>query len=220
MKKAVIFDLDGTLINSLDDLAAAANAAMRQYGFPEHSVEEVRRFVGNGVAMLIHRAVPAGTDREVEAECLAYFRSYYFDHMTERTLPYPGIRSMLEALRKEGLLLAVVSNKFEQAAKELCRLYFGELLDLAVGDLPGYQKKPAPDNLLRCMEQLQVERPEVIYVGDSPTDIETAANTGVDFVGVLWGFRTEEEMRAETEAPLAKTPGELLEAIRKLAEKA
>lgn len=220
MKKAVIFDLDGTLINSLDDLAAAANAAMRQYGFPEHSVEEVRRFVGNGVAMLIHRAVPAGTPETVEAECLAYFRSYYFSHMTEQTLPYPGIRSLLEALRKEGLLLAVVSNKFEQAAKELCRLYFGELLDLAVGDLPGYQKKPAPDNLLRCMEQLKVERPEVIYVGDSPTDIETAANTGVDFVGVLWGFRTEEEMRAETEAPLAKTPGELLEDIRKLAEKA
>ena len=217
MKKAVIFDLDGTLLNSLEDLASATNAALRKQGFPERTVEEVRQFVGNGVALLIHRAVPAGTPEDIEQTCLADFRSYYFDHMTEQTLPYPGIRSLLEALRREGFLLAVVSNKFEKAAKELCRLYFGELLDLAVGDLPGYRKKPEPDNLLRCMEQLQVQREEIVYVGDSVTDIQTAENTGVDFVGVLWGFREEGEMRAATEAPLVHTPGELLEEIRRYA---
>ncbi len=217
MKKAVFFDLDGTLLNSLEDLASATNAALRKQGFPERTVEEVRQFVGNGVALLIHRAVPAGTPEDVEQTCLADFRSYYFDHMTEQTLPYPGIRSLLEALRREGFLLAVVSNKFEKAAKELCRLYFGELLDLAVGDLPGYRKKPAPDNLLRCMEQLQVQREEIVYVGDSVTDIQTAENTGVDFVGVLWGFREESEMRAATKAPLVYTPGELLGEIRRYA---
>ena len=216
MKKAVIFDLDGTLLNSLEDLAAATNAALRKQGFPERTVEEVRRFVGNGVALLIHRSVPAGTTRAVEETCLADFRTSYFAHMTEKTLPYPGIRSLLAALQREGFRLAVVSNKLENAVQELCRFYFDGLLDLAVGDRPGFRTKPAPDNLLRCMEQLQVRREEVIYVGDSPTDIQTAENTGVDFVGVLWGFREEAEMRAATEAPLARTPGELLEEIRRI----
>ena len=216
MKKAVVFDLDGTLLNSLEDLAAATNAALRKQGFPERTVEEVRQFLGNGVTLLIHRSVPAGTPQESERVCLEDFRTIYFAHMTEKTLPYPGIRSLLEALRREGFRLAVVSNKLEEAVQELCRFYFGDLLDLSVGDVPGCRKKPAPDNLLRCLEQLQVRREEVIYVGDSPTDIQTAENTGVDFIGVLWGFRGEAEMRADTQAPLVKTPGELLEEVRRI----
>ncbi|WP_434311742.1 HAD family hydrolase [Hominifimenecus sp. rT4P-3] len=209
MKRAVIFDLDGTLLNSLGDLTSAANAAMRSHGFPEHSLENVRRFVGNGVPMLIHRAVPEGTSPEEEARCLSEFRSYYSEHMVDQTVPYPGILALLEELKERGFLLAVVSNKFELLVQKLCRhLLFG-CLDAAVGDREGFQKKPAPDNLLRCMDLLQVKPEEVIYVGDSPTDIETAENTGVDFIGVLWGFRDEWEMREATTAPMAKTAEEL-----------
>lgn len=218
MKRAVIFDLDGTLLNSLEDLAAAANFALRRRGFPERTVEEVRRFVGNGVPLLIRRAVPDGTSEKVEEECLEDFRAYYSEHMMDRTAPYPGIPSLLRNLREQGYRLAVVSNKFETAVQALCRHAFGPLLDAAVGDREGYRKKPAPDNLLRCMKQLKVRREEVLYIGDSPTDIEAAGNTGVDFIGVLWGFREEEEMRTSTDAPLARTAEELETLIRCAAE--
>lgn len=209
MKRAVIFDLDGTLLNSLGDLAAAANAAMRSHGFPEHSLENVRRFVGDGVPMLIHRAVPVGTSAEEEASCLAEFRSYYSEHMMDQTVPYPGILELLKQLKGQGFLLAVVSNKFEKAVQALCRQLLWDCLDASVGDREGFRKKPAPDNLIRCMDLLQVKPEEVIYVGDSPTDVETAKNTGVDFIGVLWGFRDEWEMREATAAPMAKTAEEL-----------
>ena len=209
MKRAVIFDLDGTLLNSLEDLAAAANFALRNRNFPERTVEEVRRFIGNGVPLLIKRAVPAGTPAEVEAACLADFRAYYSAHMLDRTVPYPGIPALLEHLKEQGYRLAVVSNKFETAVQALCRHAFGTLFHEAIGDREGYRKKPAPDNLLRCMERVGVSREEVLYIGDSPTDIETAGNAGVDFIGVLWGFRDEAEMRGHTKAPLARTAEEL-----------
>ena len=218
MKRAVIFDLDGTLLNSLEDLAAAANFALRNRRFPERTVEEVRRFIGNGVPLLIKRAVPTGTSPEVEDACLADFRTYYSKHMFDCTVPYPGIPALLEHLKEQGYHLAVVSNKFEAAVQALCRHSFGTLFHEAIGDRDGYRKKPAPDNLLRCMEQLGVSREEVIYIGDSPTDIETAENTGVDFIGVLWGFRDEAEMRGYTKAPLARTAEELESFIQAAAQ--
>ena len=141
----IIFDLDGTLLNTLDDLRDSTNFALRRFGFPERTTDEVRRFVGNGVARLIHLAVPEGTDEKTEADCLAVFKAHYKDNMTNKTAPYPGIMELLKKLRALGVKIAVVSNKFEPAVVGLCEDYFGELVDAAVGQTEDRQKKPAPD---------------------------------------------------------------------------
>ena len=144
----IIFDLDGTLLNTLDDLRDSTNFALRRFGFSERTTDEVRRFVGNGVARLIHLAVPEGTDEKTEADCLAVFKAHYKDNMTNKTAPYPGIMELLKKLRALGVKIAVVSNKFEPAVVGLCEDYFGELVDAAVGQTEDRQKKPAPDGVL------------------------------------------------------------------------
>lgn len=217
MIKACIWDLDGTLLNTLEDLADAVNHTLAAHSYPERTLEEVRRFVGNGAALLIQRAVPAGTGTEDEARCLAEFRAYYQAHSQEKTRPYEGITELLQELKRRGIRNAVVSNKFEAAVKSLCDAYFPGLIDVAVGDQPGYRTKPAPDNLLRAMEALRVKREEVLYLGDSDVDVETAENTGVPCGSVLWGFR-DRDCLAEAGARCFLTkPAELLRLLDELA---
>ena len=187
--EAVIFDLDGTLLNTLEDLADSTNYALAHHGFPVRTLEEVRQFVGNGVAMLIHRAVPAGTNPEEEAACLDTFRRHYLTHMRCKTAPYPGIPELLERLKKAGCAVAVVSNKFDAAVKELCADYFGAQVPVAIGESEGVRKKPAPDTVYRALEELGIPAARAVYVGDSEVDIETARNTGMDCISVSWGFR-------------------------------
>ena len=170
MKKAAIFDLDGTLLYSLEDLGNSTNAALREYGFPERSLEEVRRFVGNGVAMLIHRAVPLGTDASTEAACLKYFQEYYQKHMQDRTRPYDGILNMLDCLHGMGIQTGILSNKFHQAVCTLSRVYFGDRIDVAQGEQPGIPRKPDPAGLNQIMRRLGVLPEETLYLGDSPED--------------------------------------------------
>lgn len=187
--KAVIFDLDGTLLNTLDDLADSTNYALARHGFPARTREEVRQFVGNGVAMLLHRAVPAGTGPEEEVACLDTFRRYYLTHMRCKTAPYPGIPELLERLNRAGCAVAVVSNKFDAAVKALCADYFGARVPVAIGESEGVRKKPAPDTVYRALEELGIPAARAVYVGDSEVDLETARNAGMDCISVSWGFR-------------------------------
>ncbi len=196
MYRAVIFDLDGTLLNTLDDLAASTNAALRQFGYPERTVEEVRRFVGNGVRLLMVRALPQGEETPRFEEILAYFRQHYAAHCREATAPYPGIPALLARLRERGVRVAVVSNKFDAAVKDLCHAYFGGEVEVAVGESPAVAKKPAPDAVLAAMRELGVSPADTVYVGDSEVDVETARRSGLPCISVLWGFRDRAELVA------------------------
>lgn len=185
----IIFDLDGTLLNTLEDLRDSTNFALGQLGFPQRSTDEVRRFVGNGVARLIHLAVPEGTNKAAEEQCLAVFKDHYKNNMTNITAPYPGIIELLGELQRLGIRSAVVSNKFEPAVIGLCRNYFGPLIDLAVGQVENRRKKPASDGVLYAMEQLGAKPENTVYAGDSEVDALTARNAKLPCIGVSWGFR-------------------------------
>ena len=183
----VLFDLDGTLLDTLEDLADAVNYALAHHGYPQRSLEEVRRFVGNGAARLITLAVPEGAAFE---PVLATFQTYYRAHSQVKTRPYPGILEMLETV-KAKYPVAVVSNKPDPAVKMLCASLFGDIY--ALGEAAGCPRKPAPDMLYKAMTALGVDR--CVYVGDSEVDVVTARNAGAPCVSVLWGFRGEEEIR-------------------------
>jgi len=184
----ILFDLDGTLLDTLEDLADAVNYALNRHGYPQRTLEEVRRFVGNGAARLISLAVPEG---EAFAPVLDPFHTYYRAHSQVKTRPYPGILEMLATVRSK-YPVAVVSNKPDPAVKPLCADFFGDIY--ALGETAGCPRKPAPDMLYKAMTDLGVDR--CIYVGDSEVDAITAQNAGVPCVSVLWGFRDEEEIRA------------------------
>lgn len=207
---AVIFDLDGTLLNTLDDLADAANYALARMGWPRRTTDEVRRFVGNGVRLLIRRAAPPGSSEADQARCLAIFKERYAAHMEDKTAPYPGIPELLLALRDRGCRTAVVSNKFDAAVKGLCARYFGDLVDAAAGESEQAPKKPDPAMVLLALEKLGIPAPSAVYVGDSDVDIQTARNAGMDCVSVTWGFRDRGFLTEHGAAVFADTPEELL----------
>lgn len=192
--KAVIFDLDGTLLDTLGDLHAAVNHALRAFGFAERSLDEVRRFIGNGVVKLMQRATPEGTDEETDARCLDAFREYYLAHMQDMTAPYEGVIPLIKELREKGIKTAVVSNKFHKAVYGLCLDYFPGLIDEAIGVSNEAERKPSPVNVYKAMEKLGVNADECIYIGDSEVDVQTAHNAGVKCIGVTWGFRDREEL--------------------------
>ena len=187
--KAAIFDMDGTILDTLADLHASVNASLAWAGFPPRTLEEVRAFVGNGAAKLIARAVPAGTDGETTARVLDYYKPYYRDHAQILTRPYPGVPEALAALKEAGIRLAVVSNKPDPTTTDLAARYFPGLFDAAIGVREGTAVKPAPDMLLSAMELLGVKAEKTVYVGDSDVDIATAKNAGTACVSVAWGFR-------------------------------
>ena len=187
--RAVIFDLDGTLLDTLDDLADAVNYALEAYGYPRRTRDEVRRFVGNGVRLLMMRALPGGEENPQLEEALSTFRAYYAANSRKKTAPYPGMRELLADLRTRGVRVAVVSNKFDAAVRALCDYYFGELVEVAVGESPAVPKKPAPDTVFRAMQLLGVKAEDCVLVGDSDVDVETAQNAGIPCIAVLHGFR-------------------------------
>ena len=186
-----IFDLDGTLLDTLGDLAASVNYALRTHGMPEHSIDDVRRFVGNGVRKLMQRAVPGGDANPDFEAAFATFRQHYMAHSLDTTLPYEGIPETLAALRQQGCRIAVVSNKMMAATQELCQHFFPDTVEVAIGEneAAGIRKKPAPDTVLAALQQLGVGKESAVYVGDSDVDIETAHNAGLPCISVLWGFR-------------------------------
>lgn len=210
MIKNVIFDLDGTLLNTLEDLRDSANAALEAFGYPPRTTDEVRRFVGNGVRLLMIRATPGGEQNEKFEEILAYFRRHYAEHCFDQTRPYDGILPMLDRLKTAGIGLAVVSNKFDAAVRELCRRYFPDQIAIAIGEREGIRKKPAPDSVLQAMRELHADPSESLYVGDSDVDIETARNAGIPCVSVTWGFRDRDFLLAHGASVLIDDPSELL----------
>ncbi|MBP7768180.1 MAG: HAD family hydrolase [Prevotella sp.] len=207
-----IFDLDGTLLNTLADLTASTNYALRSCDMPEHSTEEVRRFVGNGVRKLMERAVPGGTANARFEEVLATFRSHYLAHGFDTTAPYPGIMEMLTALKEAGRKVAVVSNKLDAATKQLCTHYFGALVPVAIGEQEalGIRRKPAPDTVRKALEELGASDDGAVYVGDSEVDIMTARNCGMPCISVSWGFKDREFLMEHGAAIIVETPEEIL----------
>lgn len=189
MKKAVIFDLDGTLLNTLEDLRRAVNLALAANGYPVRTLEEIRLAVGNGIRKLIARSVPEGTLPEAEEAVFARFREEYGIHCSDTTAPYAGVPELLWRLRKEGFLLAVVSNKADFAVQKLAEQYFPGCFDAVLGETEGLSRKPAPDMVEEVLRRLGVQREEAVYVGDSEVDVATARNAGLSCISVTWGFR-------------------------------
>ena len=208
--KTYIFDLDGTLLDTLNDLHASCNYALHTHGMPERSLEEVRQFVGNGVKKLMERAIPDGLENPLFEDTLQTFRQHYLLHNLDTTLPYPGIMEMLQQLKAQGKRIAVVSNKFYAATQDLCKHFFGDTIQVAIGEREDIKKKPAPDTVLEALRQLQVTRQDAVYVGDSEVDVETARNSGIPCISVLWGFRDRTFLLEHGATTLIEHPQELL----------
>lgn len=211
MKKAVIFDLDGTLLNTLDDLADSTNYALSKFGYPTRTIEEVRQFVGNGVAKLIERAIPEGKNNSNFEKCLSIFKENYAQNMYNRTVPYNGIIEMLSNLKSKGIKIAVVSNKFDLAVKELCKKYFEGFIDFAAGEneAQGIKKKPAPDTVLSVLNEFNFAPEDAVYVGDSDVDIMTAKNSKMPCISVTWGFRDKKFLLENGATILINAPSEI-----------
>lgn len=211
MKKAVIFDLDGTLLNTLDDLADSTNYALSRFGYPTRTIDEVRQFVGNGVAKLIERAIPEGKNNPNFEKCLAIFKENYAQNMYNKTAPYNGIIEMLSNLKSKGIKIAVVSNKFDLAVKELCKKYFEGFIDFAAGEneAQGIKKKPAPDTVISVLNEFNFAPEDAVYVGDSDVDIMTAKNSKMSCISVTWGFRDEKFLLENGATILINAPSEI-----------
>lgn len=208
-----IFDLDGTILNTLDDLAASVNAALAACALPPRTTDEVRSFVGNGIRKLIERSVPEGTDKGVADDVFAHFKEHYAVHCADRTAPYDGIIAVLEALRAEDIKTAVVSNKADFAVQELCSRYFEGLFDAAVGEREGIKIKPAPDSVNDVLGRLGESPENAVYIGDSDVDIQTARNACMDCISVSWGFRSEDFLRENGAERIAERPEVLFKMI-------
>lgn len=209
----IVFDLDGTLMDTLQDLWLSTNHALRSHGMAERSISEVRQFVGNGVHKLIERAVPEGTTAEKIEEVFDTFKKHYVVHCQDNTDLYPGIRELLTQLKADGHSLAVVSNKLQSGVDELHRTFFSDTIDVAIGERAGIPRKPAPDMVLLALKELEergASTDNPIYIGDSEVDLETAKNSNLPCISVLWGFRDRELLEEKGASTFAETPLDIL----------
>lgn len=211
MFTSYIFDLDGTLLSTLDDLAASCNYALRSNNMPERTTEEVRQFVGNGVKKLMERAIPDGVSNPLFEKTYADFRQHYMQHNLDTTRPYDGVMQLLGELHRRDKRVAVVSNKFYAATQELCRHFFGEeLVPVAIGEREDIRKKPAPDTVIEALRQLGASADSAVYIGDSDVDIATAHNSGMPCISVLWGFRSKEFLLEHGATTFVEHPMDIL----------
>lgn len=213
MINSCIFDLDGTLLNTLADLRESTNYALKKFDFPVRSTEEIRNFVGNGLRMLIRRAVPNETDEETVERVLAEMKAHYREHYHDGTVPYDGILPFLRKMKNCGFRMAIVSNKADPMVQLLRTLYFDDLISVAVGELEGVARKPAPDMVEIAMQRLGCTAENAVYIGDSEVDIETAKNAGLPCLSVGWGFRDEEILHNAGAKTIYHSPAELQEAL-------
>lgn len=213
----VIFDLDGTLLDTLEDLADAGNWVCRQHGWPGHPVEAYKRFIGNGAPKLLERVAPPGTEQtdELRRQTLEEFTTYYTAHKSDKTTAYPGMNRAVEQLKEAGLVLAVLTNKPDAAAGPVVERYYPGVFDMVQGALPDMPTKPDPTLLLKLMERIGAKPESTLFVGDSDVDIRTAKNGNLRSCGVLWGFRTREELLREGAGHLVQTAEELTDYILK-----
>lgn len=213
MYRCVVFDLDGTLLNTLDDLADAGNYALKKLGFPVHDVEEYKYFVGNGIPKLIQRILPRESSQEMLDKAHSLFSEYYSAHSTDKTRPYNGIYDLLSRLTYDGIKIGVASNKDHFFSEKLVHAFFDDMVSIVCGRKDGSPKKPDPFSVNYIIEKLSAEKAKTLYVGDSNVDMETALNAGIASCGVLWGFRTEKELRESGARFIAKTTDELYQII-------
>ncbi len=211
--EAILFDLDGTLLDTLEDLKDSVNFVMRRYRFPEHSLEEIRFAVGNGIRKLMERTVPEGTKAELVDAAFVDFKIHYKANCKNKTRPYAGMRELLEKLKKDGYKLAVISNKNHEAVQEIIPYYFGDVFDLAVGAMENMEKKPAPASTQYVLHSLSVTKEKALYIGDSQVDVETAKNADVKGVFVTWGFRSTEDLKAAGATEFVDSPAQLYQYI-------
>ncbi len=211
--KAVIFDLDGTLLDTLEDLKNAVNAALKEYHMPERTLDEIREFVGNGIRNLMIKAVPDGEINPKFEDAFAFFQTYYGAHCKENTAPYEGVLCLMKELATRGIKMAIVSNKIDSGVKELNEEHFAEYTQAAIGEMPGVERKPAPDMVEKALQILGVEKENTIYVGDSDVDIATARNAGLKCISVTWGFRDANFLKKHGAEVLIDHPQELLELV-------
>ena len=214
-KNTIVFDLDGTLLDSLEDIFICVNYALCKQNLPSRTKDDVRSFLGNGYHYLIAHAVPPHTTSLITEQVLDNFRAYYQIHCQDETKPYDGIAEMLDALRDNGYKMAIVSNKGDEAVKQLAARFFSPWINIAVGESKNVRRKPNPDAVLQAIKQLGSNIEESVYVGDSEVDIATAKNAGIPCVACLWGFRDEQFLRENGATHLIKAPKELLSAVRK-----
>lgn len=211
---SVVWDLDGTLMDTLTDLMLSTNYALRQCGMPERTNDEIRRFVGNGVHRLIERAVPEGTANEDLERCFTIFQQYYVQHCKDNTKPYDGIIDVITTLHHQGVRQAIVSNKLQAGVTELHNTWFKGIIDVAIGETPDVQRKPAPDMVHKAMRQINAS--SYIYIGDSDVDLATARNAGLPCISVLWGFRDKPFLLQHGATTFAETPSDLLSQLLSL----
>lgn len=213
MYKLAVFDMDGTILDTLEDLKDSTNFALEKCGYPTRSYDEVRRFVGNGIRKLIERAVPEGLTVEQIDRVHEVFTEHYKVHCADKTKAYDGIKPLLEKLRASGVKTAVVSNKADYGVQELCKDYFDGLFDYAVGEREGIRRKPAPDAVNEALRVLGIDKSEAVYIGDSDVDFETAKNAELPCISVLWGFRDEEFLREKGATLFVHDPAEIYDII-------
>ena len=209
----VVFDMDGTVLNTIDDLATSVNYAMEKFGFPQRTVEDYRRAVGNGIRRAIELTVPEGTSQEVIDEMVPVFKEHYDEHCLDKTRPYDGIIELMKELKKRGYKMAIVSNKIDSAVKELNQRFFSEAIEVAIGEKPGVNRKPAPDMVWDALKELGSTQEESIYIGDSEVDFATANNSNLPCISVLWGFRDKDLLEEIGAQVFAEKPSDVLEIL-------
>lgn len=214
MEKGAIFDLDGTLLYTLEDLKDSVNYSLAKFGYPCRTLDEVRNFVGNGVKLLIERALPGGEKNSDFKECLTCFKEHYKKNMYNKTRLFDGIDEMLAELNSRGYKIAVVSNKFDAAVKELCEKYFCGKIEIAIGESEEVRKKPAPDSVLKAMEVLNCHPELTYYIGDSEVDIETAKNAGLKCISVSWGYKDKDFLKEHGASTIVDRPLEILKILK------
>lgn len=214
-KDTVVFDLDGTLLDTLDDLMNSVNYALESNGYPARTRDEVRRFVGNGILLLMQRALPSGQENPDFDKVFAGFKEHYGIHCNDLTKPYEGIMELLELLKEKGVKMAIVSNKADFAVKELSEIYFKGIIPVAIGEKEseGIRKKPAPDTVMEALRQLGSTTENAVYVGDSEVDLATAENCGMDYILCEWGFRERKKLEELGGKVFVKKPSEIADIL-------
>lgn len=211
--ETVIFDLDGTLLDTIEDLTDSVNFVCSKFGYPEYTTEVIKTFVGNGIRKLLERAIPGGKENADYERIYESFCSYYGKNCRNKTKPYDGITELLSVLKQRGCKLAIVSNKNHDAVAALNEEFFGEYISVAVGQSDTTRKKPAPDTVFAAMKALDAVRESTVYIGDSEVDKQTADNAGIPCILVSWGFRKREELKKLHTFGFADTPIQILEAV-------
>jgi len=205
--------MDGTVLNTLDDLATSVNYVLTRYGMPVHCTEDYRRYFGNGIRYALECAVPKGTEETTIDQMLPVFKEHYNAHCLDKTRPYDGIPELMKALRDRGFKLAIVSNKIDSAVKELNAKFFSAYVDVTIGEREGIRRKPAPDTVVQALEELKSSKHEAVYIGDSEVDLQTAANAGLPCISVLWGFREKDFLTEQGATVFANTPQEIYDLL-------